>query len=223
MNFKRSLVLKVLAKKYVKYLLADILFRHVSSGLQPERLYLYLKSLYETREIEGAVVEVGCDVCGTSIIANRMLKNLGIDKAYVGIDTFGGFVEDQFISDTKRGTSPLKRSVYSYKSLKLVKKILRIHHSEDIILIKGDIVELPISQLPDIISVCLLDVDLELPIYEALKKIYPLMTEGGIIIVDDCPKDSSWKGARVGFEKFCSENNLISEYEFGAGVIYKLS
>ena len=164
---------------------------------------------------------MGYDVCGTAIMANKMLKNLGIKKAYYALDKIDGFVEDQFEKDVQLGTSKRKRSVYNNTSLKLVKKILKIHRAEDITLIKGDIVTITEDELPNPICVCLLDVDIEVPIYEGLKKIYPRLSNGGAIIIDDCSENNAYRGARIGYEKFCDEYDIQPIFEFGAGVLRK--
>ena len=96
-----------------------------------------------------------------------------------------------------------------------------MHNSENIELILGDIVELDPEIIPSKISVCLLDVDLKIPIYEGLKKIYPRMNIGGIILIDDCKLQSNWKGAKLGYEQFLSEINKEPQYELGIGILIK--
>ena len=66
-----------------------------------------------------------------------------------------------------------------------------------------------------------MDVDLDIPTYEGIKKIYPRLETGGIIIVDDCPENYSWAGARIGYERFMKEHNLETNYINGLGIIEK--
>ena len=82
---------------------------------------------------------------------------------------------------------------------------------------KSDIVTMDEAELPERISVCLPDLDLEIPIYAGLKKIYPRLVDGAIILVDDCPENSSWAGARLGYQRFVKESNLPEEYFMGMG------
>ena len=91
-------------RKQLKYLFDNLLYRHIQAGLAPERLYLYLKYLILNKNVEGEILEVGSDMCGTSIMAKKMLNNLGIDRQYYCIDTFSGFVKYQFELDLTLGT-----------------------------------------------------------------------------------------------------------------------
>ena len=77
------------------------------------------------------------------------------------------------------------------------------------------------GDLPERIAVCLLDVDLEIPVYAGLKKIYPRLVEGGCIMVDDCPENSFWVGARTGYQKFVNEQNLPEKNFMGMGLVKK--
>jgi hypothetical protein len=102
----------------------------------------------------------------------------------------------------------------------MVRKLLDYWDAPSVELVKGDIVHLPDADIPSDIAVCLLDVDLELPIYEGLKRIAPKLVPGGIILVDDCTDDDApFTGARVGYAKYCAEAGIPEEYIFGLGVL----
>ena len=61
-------------------------------------------------------------------------------------------------------------------------------------------------------SFVILDVDLYKPIKNVLDEIFPLMTPGGIILVDDCNKKNfRWDGAYAAFTEFTSEKHIKSE------------
>ena len=66
----------------------------------------------------------------------------------------------------------------------------------------------------------LIDVDLSVPTYESLKKIYPRLVPGGAIYVDDCPEGNHWK-ARAGYAQFMGELGQPEIYEHGLGILYK--
>ena len=78
------------------------------------------------------------------------------------------------------------------------------------------------EELPDPISACLLDVDLSVPTYEGLNKIWPRLAKNGVIVVDDCLETKDGWQARKGYQSFCSETGLQEEYMFGAGIVRKL-
>lgn len=206
---------------WLKRALAPILYRRPFPELPPERLYLYLDALWRTRELAGAVVEIGCFQCGTAAWAVRMLQAMQVPREYVCVDTFGGFVEGQFAQDARTGTAETHRHGFSVNSRDLVRSLVRRWGVAEIKLIQGDIVSLPAEALPERIVVALVDVDLEAPTYAALEKIFLRLVDGGVILVDDCPDDPSntFRGARVGYRRFVADHRLPEAYAFGMGEI----
>lgn len=202
----------------VKRTLAPVIYKHPPFGLQPERLYVWLDALEQTRNLTGDVVEVGCNMAGTTVIAQKMLVQTGVEKRYVCIDTFGGFIEQQFSSDAKAGTPQHKLRDFSANSMSLVKAVLKQHGVRGVELVQADICSC--ESLPDRIAACLHDVDLSEPTYRGLMKIYPRLVPGGIICVDDCPEAYDWK-ARDGYIRFVTEVGLPQRYRYGMGLVQK--
>lgn len=198
------------------------LYPRPTSGLQPEKLYAYLNALWERRRLDGVVLEVGCHYGGTAALALQMLQNTECLRRYICIDTFSGFVAEQFDWDAFRGTPLRLRDYFATNSLHLTRRLLRRYGCDAIELIQGDVVSVPDEVLPDSVVVCLLDVDLEIPTYEGLKRIYPRLVHGGIILVDDCPDadhhDGNWR-ARYGYLRFIEEQRLPEEYFMDMGVV----
>jgi O-methyltransferase len=190
-----------------------------ASGLQPERLYLYLDALWNRRELPGYALEVGCYRGGTAALASSMLRRTGFARRYRCIDTFGGFVSDQFDADVKHGTPEAFRNFFASTSLPMVRRLLDHYGCQDVELVQGDINKVPESALPEQIAVCLLDVDLEVPTHRGLERIYPRLVEGGIILVDDCPESTNWVGARVGYRNFVRAHGLDEVYQMGMGIL----
>ncbi len=201
-----------------KRLLAPLLYRNPPFRLQPARLYVWLDALHETRDISGSVVEIGSDLCGTAVIAHRMLKQLGAPRRYICIDTFTGFVGSQFDQDLVLGVPGGYREMFSVNSVGLVRRVLKQHHAGEIELVQADIAEY--QGLPDEIAACLIDVDLSMPTYQALNKVYAKLVPGGVICVDDCPDGYDWK-ARAGYTRFVREQGLSEDYRFGMGIVRK--
>jgi O-methyltransferase len=191
--------------------------------LTPAHLFLYLDTLWRTRSVPGTVLEVGCFQCGTSAVAFQMLREAGIEREYMCVDTFGGFVDSQFTHDEKVGTTGSLRHGFTFNSRRLVERFLRRWNVPQIKLVESDIVALPASALPEQIAVALVDVDLEVPIYAALEKIYPRLAAGGAILVDDCSPDAAnpYRGARLGYRRFVEQHQLPERYVFGMGVLDK--
>jgi O-methyltransferase len=209
-------------KLCLKLALARFLYRYPPI-LPPERLYAWLDAIWKTREIPGAVVEIGCSIGFTSTVASRMMSGAGVSKSYVCYDTFGGFLSEQFMKDVEIGTRPMVRENFSANSITLARKILRQQGANNVELIKGDIVALPADSLPKTISTALVDVDLSEPTRVALTKVWSRLASGGIVLVDDClpdPSSSDWK-AKIGYQAFCNEHKLPEAYRFNMGVLEK--
>lgn len=204
-----------------KYVAAPIVFRYPPIGLQPERFATYLSGLLARKDLPGDVAEIGCNVGGTASVANRMLRRQGWKGRYICYDTFGGFVEEQFEADVKLGTQKKRAAMFDANSEALVRKVLTIHNSPEVELVKGDIATVSDSVLSAKYLAVLLDVDLSEPTYIALKRFWPRLVEGGIIYVDDCPEGYDWK-ARQGYAQFCQEFGLPERYEYGLGVVERL-
>jgi O-methyltransferase len=207
-------------KRMARSALVPMIYRYPPFALAPERLYLFLHHLIETRDIAGPVVEIGCNLGGTAIIAKRMLQGLGISKPYICIDTFDGFIDEQFATDEALGTPANVHYLFSGNSKRLVTKILRRHGCIDVELRQGDITTLPADALPDGCSMVLVDVDLTEPTYVALKRFWPRMSLGGVMLIDDCAENSGWK-TRIGYVRFCRELGLPESYHFDMGLVTK--
>ena len=194
--------------------LSPWLYRNPEPQLQTDRLYLYLDTLYKTRDVPGAIVEVGCFQGGTATYAFRFLKRINCEREYLCVDTFSGFPQDQFEEDVKLGTSNALAKGFSGNSQAFVRKLLDQWDCPSIKLLEADIVALEAARLPDKIAVALIDVDIAKPTEAALLKILPKMSAGGIILVDDCDQ-IPFKGARQATEKIAPK----AEYRFGMGII----
>lgn len=136
---------------------------------------------------------------------------------YLCIDTFSGFPENQFARDVEIGTGRHLANAFSGNSLSLVRKLLDQWGCREIELLKDDIGQLSTTWLPEQIAVALIDVDIAEPTEAALRKLMPRMSEGGIILVDDCDR-IPFMGARVAVEKAAPG----AEYKFGMAVINNL-
>lgn len=198
--------------------LGPLLYRHPPVGLQPDRLYAWHDALLRTRDVPGAVVEVGCSVGGTAAVSWRFLERIGVDRRYVCVDTFSGFVLDQFDADVALGNDPGNRHVFADNSQALTRSVLDRHGAHGVELVRGDISTLNPEHLPGRIAAALVDVDLADPVYAALALLWPRLSPGGVILVDDCPEHCDWQ-ARAGYRRFVQEQGLPERYTFEMGVV----
>jgi hypothetical protein len=185
----------------------------------PENLYAYLDAVYKKRKLNGTILEVGCALGATAAIAYTFLARQGLHKDYTCIDTFQGFVPAHLEVDRRLGLPPENESKFSDLSKDMVQTALKSWGISQIRLIEGDIASMDESLIPDKISVCLMDVDLKVPIYRGLQRVYPNLQNGGVILVDDCTLGTSWVGALEGYRQFISEQGLNEKYFMGFGVV----
>ncbi|MGZ8898155.1 MAG: TylF/MycF/NovP-related O-methyltransferase [Halobacteriota archaeon] len=177
---------------------------------------------FTRRNLSGAVVEVGVAGGGTSALSFNFLRQIASPREYIGIDTFSGFTEESVGVDLSLGNSPKNMGMFSANSVRIVRKVLRLHGAQEVKLLQGDISKIGPSRMPNSISACLLDVDLCLPTYAGLKLIWPLVENEGVIVVDDCyeDKEGDWQ-ALEGYRKFCNEVGLDEHFFCGTGYLVK--
>jgi O-methyltransferase len=185
-----------------------------------DNVYGYLDALYQKRLLKGPVVEVGCAAGGTTAFACRFLSGIGCRKPYYCIDTFSGFVKEQLATDQQLGLTRTHFRTFKNDSVRRFRNnLLRWGIRSNLHIVKADICTVDDAEIPSDISVALLDVDLRDPTYDGLKKLYPKLAPGGIILVDDCKEGTSWIGANIGYLDFVSSAGLRPRYHFGLGVV----
>ena len=183
------------------------------------RLEEYVTAIRHRGEVDGAVLEVGCFRGATTAVACRAMREHGVRKRYVCLDTFEGFPSDQFASDLEHGTPESFREGFAENPHLMFDRTMR-HLDLQIESIQADICTLDPDRLPERVAVCLMDVDLAVPIREGLEKVRPRLAEGGVILVDDCDEDTDWKGARVGYQQFVRAHDLPERYTpSGLGIV----
>lgn len=202
-------------------MLGRVLYRHAPVGLQPERLYRWLHALREVRDVPGSIVEIGCSVGGTAAVSWKFLDRTGDRRRYVCIDTFAGFVAEQFQADLALGNDPGNRHMFDGNSVNLARWVLAHHGASAVELVRGDIVTLDPARIPSPIAAALVDVDLAEPVRVALARVWPRLSPGGVIVVDDCSGEDHWQ-ARVGYERFVQEHDLPVEYDYDMGIVRRV-
>jgi len=145
----------------------------------------------KTIEIAGSIVECGVfkGASFSMLSMYRKLHNLE-EKWMIGFDSFGAFPEANYEEDKevrKRFISGAGDQSISVEQLHQVLSDKKC--GDNVTLVKGDISEtVPkfINQNPDLkISLLILDVDIYEPSVTILKYLYPLITTGGVLILDD--------------------------------------
>jgi predicted O-methyltransferase YrrM len=95
--------------------------------------------------------------------------------------------------------------MFSDIGLRRFRHTLQLNGFSDVISVATDVKR---YSLPDSISFCLLDVDLYKPTLYALETMWPRLSTGAIVVVDDCKDFEKWDGAYQAYIEFTSAMKL---------------
>ena len=181
--------------------------------------------ILETKDVNGSIIEIGCAEGMTTVFLKKYMDFYNIHKEYVCIDTFSGFTKDDinYESQKRRKNKDVLKTMFRVNRKSWVDRTLKMNGINDVRTCIGDI---NIINMKDInvqsISFALVDLDLYLPVLSALEKFYPLLREGGIIVVDDCTEHELFDGAYQAYKEFCLKYNLKEQIvEKRLGIIRK--
>ena len=177
------------------------------------------------RKLEGDFVECGVWRGGCSILAANMFKLHGVSKKIYLFDTFEGmtppteydFKEISGLSALGKFTDNQRDGFnqWNYSAIDEVKENFRKADllSDNIIFIKGDVSETLGNKenLPEKISLLRLDTDFYESTKSELEVLYPLLTIGGNLIIDDY---GVWAGPRKATDEYFALHNNSPSFHF---------
>lgn len=173
--------------------------------------------LYEmSLGLPGDFVEVGV-FKGASFFRFRKLARLfhpDFSRQFIGFDTFGEFPDADFDHDRKaRGNLKDHGGHESASEEELMTLLDAQGLSENVTFVKGDVRETLKSHFDDSnprkIAIVNIDLDLYAPIKESLAVLYPRISSGGVIILDDYAY--GFPGATKAVDEFLAENGLTKK------------
>lgn len=197
-------------------------FPHFAYNMTASQLVLLCAHLDRARAVPGAVLEVGCSSGMTTVFLNKFMDAERIDKEYVAIDTFAGFVQEDVRHEVEqRGKRASFFSGFRTNSRKWFDRTMRMNGIERVRSIEADVNRLDFAPFAPI-AWCLLDVDLYRPTNKALPELYGLLSPGGFILVDDCDAGRTrWDGACQAYQEFCRAASLEENIVSGIGIVQK--
>jgi O-methyltransferase len=158
----------------------------ISNMMEKNQIYGVIYHLEEIlkNNIEGDVVELGCNVGTTSIYIRRWLDMYRSSKTFHVYDSWLGLPAKlpqdaalgprQFLAGACRTSK--ESFIHQFRTRGLA--VPEIH--------SGWFKNIPDGEYPDEICFAFLDGDFYSSIMDSLNKVYHKMTTGGIIIIDDC-------------------------------------
>lgn len=180
--------------------------RHSYNFTVPQLCFL-CECLNTTRDVPGAIVEVGCAGGSTTIFLNKFMDARKIEKKFVCIDTFSGFIsEDIEYEVSERGkTKDLYKKSFKVNKKKWFDGTMKMNGIKRVHSIQADANKFDFSSLGKI-SFCLLDVDLYRPMKNSLPQLFDALSPKGMMVVDDCnEKNTRWDGSDQAYKEFLAE------------------
>ncbi len=177
----------------------------------PSQLAFWVECIDKTADVSGMVMEIGCFEGGTTVYLKKHMDYKGINKPYIAIDTFSGFLEPHIQCEVKRRgkSEATMKQGFSSNNKEWFEKTMEINQLGGVTCIQADAASFDYTTL-GAISFALIDLDLYQPIKEALERIWPLLSPNGMIIVDDCVKGTCYDGALEAYQEFMKSHDLAS-------------
>lgn len=188
----------------------------------PAQLGYLCDEVSATADVPGALLEVGCAYGLTTVWLNRHLDDLGVEKPYHCLDTFSGFVPEHVEHERhQRGHAAETYPAFRTNDPRWFEVTMEVNRIRRVVVHQADAATFDYSGIGPI-SFALIDVDLYLPVLGALRRVWPLVSEGGVVLVDDC-EDGRYDGARQAYEEFAKEIGAPVEIVHGClGVLRKV-
>ena len=169
------------------------------------------------RGIPGDFVECGVWRGGSMMAVARTMQDSGVtDRNLYLFDTFEGMsaptqddvnFNGESAADLLAGSAREANPTAAFSSLDEVKSNLSStgYPPERVFFIKGKVEEAIPAQAPAQIALLRLDTDWYESTYHELLHLYPRLSPGGILIIDDY---GHWEGARKAVDTYFAEHNL---------------
>lgn len=185
-----------------------------------ERMYtLYKAVAYICKnKIPGDFVECGVWKGGSVMLIALTLMKIGdSERSIYMYDTYQGMVEPTDVDVNYANVTAKEKwdatshdlgSTWCYSPLDDVRRnVISTGYSEDrFIFVRGKVEETMPGTLPPSVSLLRLDTDFFESTYHELLHLYPLLSKGGVLIIDDY---GHWKGSKEATDKYISEQNLM--------------
>lgn len=204
-------------KNLIRHLLKRSPLKHLwyyryDYNFSPSQLAFLINEVSQASRHPGNFVEIGCAYGNTTVFLNKHMDHAGIERPYICIDTFDGFTEADIAHEINmRGKSPdMFAFAFRENSKGRFDATMQFNRINRVTSYQADINKFDISELGQI-AFCLFDVDLYRPTAAALPMLYDQLSDGGMIIVDDCIPNNRFDGAWQAYNEFCHKNSLPIE------------
>ena len=182
--------------------------RIISEQIKADELEVLLRELEVVLQInvEGDVVELGCYEGTSALFFQRMIEELAPDKKLWLYDSFEG-LPDKTKEDASESGNLFKQGALKASKARLAKNFFKANLKIPEIR-KAWFYELDTEDLPEKICFAFFDGDFYESIADSLKLVWPKMSEGSAIMIDDY-ETSKLPGVKKAVDEFARLNNLV--------------
>ncbi len=164
----------------------------------------------------GDIVELGCYKGETSVHLARLLKRKASDKRLYIYDSFEGLPEKRQEDNSPAGTQ--FRSGELLVTKREVVRKLKSAGFNDVRVKKGWFSDLTQADLPEQIALAFLDGDFYESISESLKLVWPLLSPGAVVVVDDYYNEAL-PGVRRALDIWAADHQFNLKVESSLAII----
>lgn len=157
----------------------------ISEQIKPDELLIILKELDRalSQNVSGDVVELGCYEGTSALFLQQLLTLRSSDKKLYLYDSFEG-LPDKTTPDHSAAGQAFRRGELKASRARLLKNFVKADLPMPEV-VRAWFYELDPKDLPDKIALAFLDGDFYESIMDSLKLVWPKMTAGSVILVDD--------------------------------------
>ena len=179
--------------------------------LDPGELVAMIELIEGSRAGGGAIAEVGVAKGDTSLFLLEHLKSVGDQRELMLFDTFSGFTQESIdVEVEERGKPAEYFDKFRYgDEARFQRHLTKAGHTH-FRTIKGDAAKYDWESLGPL-GAMLLDIDLYAPTIAILEQVFPLLVDGGGIVVDDCLENTAWDGSLQAYQEFTAAHGLPFE------------
>ncbi len=168
--------------------------------------FLNLMQVIEaTRNLSGAYVEIGCYRGSSGAVALRYMQEAGIQRDCHFLDVFTGFDYEE----AQTSADALWSGTHETEGPKVVLGRLQAAAGNTpgltVAVHQSNIITDPLPNAVKSIAVANIDVDMFEAVLVALRRVAPLVVQGGVIVAEDAGHTPACIGARLALEDFLSE------------------
>jgi len=195
----------------------------ISDQIGQPALSVVLRELSHALEqrIDGDIAEFGCYIGTTSLFIRRILDEAGESqkRRFYAYDSFTG-LPDKTSADQSTSGDQFRQGELSVSK----KQFLQSFHKANLappITHKAWFADLSPEQLPNQIAFAFLDGDFYQSIFDSLQLVWPRLTPGGIVNIDDYQREAL-PGVTQAVDDFFGGTPANLRFEHNIGIIKKL-